>query len=100
MIKVEVSYKDNAIVSITCKGHAGSSEYGHDIVCAAVSAILLGGMRALDEKNFSFKELSGLGSICCLTLPSERDEVALETILTQMQCVAASYPKFVTIERK
>ncbi len=100
MIKVEVTYKDETIVSITCKGHANSGEKGHDVVCAAVSAILLGGMRALDESNFSFKELSGFGSIDCLSLPSKRDTVVLETIVTQIQCVAASYPKYVTLERK
>lgn len=100
MLKVEVIYKNDLISSITVKGHANSAEYGHDLVCAAVSAILLGGMRALDENNFSFKELSGLGSINCLSLPSNRDAVVLETIVTQIQCVAASYPKFVTLERK
>ncbi len=100
MIKVEVKYQDETIVSITCKGHADSAEKGHDLVCAAVSAILLGGMRALDESNFSFKELSGLGSISCLSLPSKKDAVVLGTIATQIKCVAASYPKCVTLERK
>ncbi len=100
MIKVEVTYRDGSITSIVCKGHAGSAEHGHDLVCASVSAILLGGMRALDQKNFSFKESSGFGSISCLSLPSKRDQAVLETIMTQIQCVAASYPKLVALERK
>lgn len=100
MIKVEVITKDESIISITVKGHAGMAEEGHDIVCAAVSGILLGGMRALDESNFSFKETSGLGSIICRTLPSLRDAVVLETIATQLECVAVSYPKYVSLERK
>lgn len=100
MIKVEVKTQGETIVSIISVGHAGAGRPGHDLVCAAISGILLGGMRALDENNFNFKEEKGLGSIVSKGVPSLRDAVVLETIATQIECVATTYPKLVSLERK
>jgi len=41
MIKVEITKKDGIIEKIIVKGHANYSEYGKDIVCAAVSSLVL-----------------------------------------------------------
>ena len=41
MIRINVNYKDNYIKQITLEGHANYSDYGTDIVCAAVSATYL-----------------------------------------------------------
>ena len=41
MIRININYKDNYINEITLKGHANYSDYGSDIVCAAVSATYL-----------------------------------------------------------
>lgn len=41
MIRIEVVYNDKNIEKITLMGHANYSDYGTDIVCAAVSATYL-----------------------------------------------------------
>ncbi len=42
MIKAEFLKYDNALIGFSVSGHAGAGEYGHDIVCSAVtSAVML-----------------------------------------------------------
>ena len=48
MISVNVSFIGNDVKSLTVSGHANYDEYGKDIVCAGVSAIVTGGINALE----------------------------------------------------
>jgi hypothetical protein len=101
MIKVKVEKSSNAIVSILASGHAGSGEYGHDLVCASVSAILTGGANAINEKkSFEIKLASGEAIIRLKEneMLSTHDEVVLETILVELQTIEESYRKFINIE--
>lgn len=49
MIQVEIRKEHSHIVVITVKGHAESGPYGQDLVCSAVSAIMIGTLNAIDE---------------------------------------------------
>ena len=50
MIKINVVRDNkNNIQKFTVKGHAGFSEYGSDIVCAAISAIACTAVGAMKE---------------------------------------------------
>ena len=100
MIKIEAEFIDGAVMGIHAEGHAGSGPYGHDLVCAAVSAILVGGFNALEGDQYRFETKSGLGSVVCLAKPNPRDQIVLETIVTQLASVAESYPDNVKLERK
>ena len=51
MIKITASRNDGKIVNLTVKGHANSAPKGEDLVCAAVSSILVGGCNALNQTN-------------------------------------------------
>ena len=58
MIKVKVIEKDNQITNINIIGHAGYSVSGKDIVCAAVSSIVITTINALlklDKDSVSYK---------------------------------------------
>ena len=101
MIKIEVEKSNGAIVSIKASGHAGSGEYGHDLVCAAVSAILTGGANAINEKKSFDLSLSSGNALIRLKeneMLSTHDEVVLETILVELQTIEESYRKFINIE--
>lgn len=102
MIKIKVIYENGTIREIRALGHAESAPYGKDLVCAAISAILWGGFNALSDRNYRFErdQEQGLGGVTCLAEPSSRDQVVLETIVTQIESVALSNPKHVTLERK
>ena len=44
MIRVKVTYQKEIVTSLTVSGHANSGEYGKDLVCAGVSAVVVGGL--------------------------------------------------------
>jgi uncharacterized protein YsxB (DUF464 family) len=102
MINVKVSYSKGQFVSLEAKGHADSAPYGKDLICAAISAIILGGFNALKDgdKNYEVQVNAGLATLSRkLGKNSEHDETVLETIVTQIASVASSYPKNVKLER-
>lgn len=41
MIQVKIKKTETTILSVECTGHADYSEHGSDIVCAAVSALMI-----------------------------------------------------------
>ena len=56
MIKILIKYEGNEFDSLEVKGHANSAPHGQDLVCAGVSAILIGGLNNLDNvKSFDIK---------------------------------------------
>ena len=69
VIKRDVS--SQKIISIEVKGHANSAEYGKDLVCAAVTTVMTGGMNALQDKDYDFKLEEGHIYVKALDIPSE-----------------------------
>jgi uncharacterized protein YsxB (DUF464 family) len=51
MISIVLKETDGHFVSLEAKGHANTAPYGADLVCAAVSAVLLGGFNALKKRS-------------------------------------------------
>ena len=101
MIKIEATRKDGKIVNLTVKGHANSAPKGEDLVCAAVSSILVGGCNALSEPNcFAIKLDSGDASITEIKRANEHDYEVLETMIVQFKTVEESSPKFLHVIEK
>lgn len=100
MIKAHLQI-DGSGAALRVSGHAGSGPYGHDLVCAAVSGIVLGGINALEgEKDFRLKVDEGLVELTYVREPSSRDRFVLETIWTQLESIDESHPGFIKLERK
>ena len=100
MINITIKYKSTGeFDSLVSQGHADSAPYGQDLVCAAVSGVLLGGINALKGKNYSLKnndkkgilELRNIGNI------SERDSIVIDTMVLQLQAIERDNPKFIKI---
>lgn len=99
MIKVLITEEEKKVTSIEVKGHSGSGPYGHDLVCAGVSAIIVGGANALDDKKaFDIKLDEGDARIKAINKISSHDEIVLETILTSLKTIEESYGKFIQIK--
>ena len=100
MIKVVITLDESSqkITSIEVKGHANKDVYGKDLVCAAVSAVITGGMNALQDKEYHFIFEEGHSLIKALDIPSDYDAVVLKTIQIQLQTISEADPKFVKIE--
>ena len=100
MIKITIKYQSTGeFISLLSQGHADSAPYGQDLVCAAVSGIILGGINALKGNNYSLKnnEEKGILELCNIGKMSERDQIVIETIVSQLQAVARDNPKFIKI---
>lgn len=96
VIKRDVS--TDKIVEIEVNGHANSDAYGKDLVCAAVTAVLTGGMNALQDKEYFFELEEGHIHIKSLDIPSDYDAVVLKTIEVQLMTIEESNQKYVRIE--
>lgn len=59
MIKIKITKENENIKQISFKGHALYDEYGKDIVCSAVSSIVITTINAIysiDDKAISYNE--------------------------------------------
>ena len=86
--------------SITISGHANYDDYGKDIVCAGVSAIVTGGINALEPhlKNIEIiNESNKLGVVVIEN--NEVIQVILNTMLIQLETIENSYKKYIKIKR-
>ena len=99
MIKVEIKSEGKKFSSLSVKGHAGSGEYGHDLVCAGVSTIIVGGCNALEEvQKFEIKLDEGNALIRVKEDISFHDEVVIETMIKSLLTMEESYGKFIHIK--
>ena len=103
MVKVLVKYKGKGLESIDIKGHAETDVYGKDLVCAAVSAIAIGSLNALDNGAEGFEidmEEEGHIHIEATSPISEHDQTVLETMIIQLKTIEQSPKPRGTIEIK
>lgn len=101
MININVEYKHNYIKCIEVSGHANFDEKGKDIVCSAVSAIIIGGINEVFKitKEANYIVNDGYAKIE-LTKENDKIQIVLETILTQFLTIEESYGKFIKITKK
>lgn len=101
MIKIEATRKDGKIINLTVKGHANSAPKGEDLVCAAVSSVLVGGCNALSQPNcFAIKLNEGDASIVENKHANEHDYEVLETMIIQFKTIEESSKKFLKVIEK
>ena len=101
MIKITATRNNGKIVNLTVKGHANSAPYGKDLVCAAVSSILVGGCNALKEPNcFAIKLNEGDASVTEISHANEHDYEVLEVMLVQFKSVEETSKKFLKVIEK
>ncbi len=48
MIRITVTQKDGAYVSVESEGHADYAEEGQDIICSAVSALIVNAVNSIE----------------------------------------------------
>ena len=81
MIKVSI-YKnaDGKIIGFHCSGHAGYANSGQDILCAAVSALVINTMNSIEHftsDTFEYKENDKKGQIDFKIVSSLSNESSL-----------------------
>ena len=99
MIKVKISKAGTTFKSLEVKGHAGSGPYGHDLVCAAVSAVITGGLNNLKApKDYDIKLEEGYSLLKANKEVSAHDAVVIETIICGLKTIAEDNSDFITIK--
>lgn len=92
MITVRVSYQDGVITRLTITGHGGAKK-GKDLVCAAVSAVSIGGLNALrhpDDHKISISD--GHLSYEKAAQSDPHDLIVMETVVRQLASIAEAEP--------
>lgn len=106
MIKVAFFRREGSLIGFESEGHAGYAEYGSDIVCAAVSAVLITAVNGLesvlciepivrqnDEIGYLKAELPA-----CLDEARARDAgLVLAVAECGLQSIAGQYPDYVRV---
>ena len=105
MIKIVYNIKENAV---TIEGHAHSAEYGHDLVCAAVSALAL-----TLATNVEYMQMHGAVEDAVINLTEGRAEISCKVansehkahirqmfthICVGFEALSERYPKFITYD--
>jgi uncharacterized protein YsxB (DUF464 family) len=69
-------------------------------VCAAVSAVVTGGINALDLQAVKIKNTEGLSDLQILDPKHESNQSVYRVMHIQLQTIANDYPKFIRINLK
>ena len=103
MIKVNIEKNNTKIVSLEVSGHSNYDEKGKDIVCAGVSAIVVGGLNALlneNKKAINYECKEGYAKVFVKEVDNDNINMILDVITTQLYTIEESYPKFIKIIEK
>jgi uncharacterized protein YsxB (DUF464 family) len=106
MISVTVYRCAGDLVGIGAQGHAGYAEYGNDIVCAAVSALLQALLVGLQdvaetrEMGSSFDAESGEGFISWPREEARRLSLLGETIARSLAGIQMAYPRYMQMKEE
>ena len=109
MITIKVTRNENnEIIGFSLNGHAGYSENGKDIVCAAVSAVTNMALIGLSEKlklNIKFEKNDG--GYLKVELPKDISsddmliaQFLLESLVTEYLDIEANFGKYVLVNER
>ncbi|MCF6138088.1 ribosomal-processing cysteine protease Prp [Pseudalkalibacillus berkeleyi] len=107
MLTVNIHRDQHNIVSFSISGHAESGPYGHDLVCAAVTAVSFGSVNAIEELCQVEPEVETRenGGYLLFKTPSSVNEetskkmqLLLEGMLVSLRTIERDYGKYIKIE--
>ncbi len=99
MIEITVKKNQTGIYNGLCvKGHAGFDEYGKDIVCAAVSVLVINTLNSIetftkDVFELNTDEVSGLIEFEMVSKQSKETRLLLDSLLLGLQGIESDYGK-------
>lgn len=102
MIKVKINYKNNRISMLEIKGHAGFAEAGKDIVCAAVSSLLISSINNINSFDASFLDYYENDGYAKIIINKEVKEpkIILDNMIAMLYDLQKDYSKYIHIIKK
>ena len=99
MIRVAINYCNDSITEFKVTGHSNFAEKGKDIVCAGVSAIVVGGINAItslvNNQNINYEVDDGF--VRLTNLDNDEVQKILKILIVQLKTVEDSYSKYIKI---
>lgn len=102
MIKINIKKSDDLITSVTVYGHAMYDEYGKDIVCSAVSSIVIttiNGLLKLDNNSINYTENEGYIKIDSIK-KSVTNNILINNMIDLLKELKEQYPKNIKINEE
>lgn len=97
MIEITVSKNAEGIYNgLSMKGHAGYAEYGQDIVCSAVSVLVINTVNSIeqftkDQVGINQNEETDIFEFQVISSISEETKLLLDSLLLGLKSVAEEY---------
>jgi len=91
-------------IGFRCQGHAGYARHGKDIVCAAVSALVINTINSIEEfteDKFSCaqEEKSGLVEFIIVSEVSKESSLLMDSLFLGLENIEHDYGKrFITVK--
>jgi len=97
MIKITIYKHDDVVTRVRCEGHSGLYPLGKDILCSAVSVLMINAVNsieALTDGTFTLKSDEGIGLIDVI-IDKSSDEVTLllKSLVLGLEAISAEYGK-------
>jgi hypothetical protein len=96
MIRIKAVTCGNTYCEVTSRGHADFAEEGSDIVCAAVSVLMINTANAIEkftDDHLTEEEGDGFLSIKLRCPPSEKAALLMNTLVLGLHSVQETYGK-------
>ena len=99
MIKVTINYQNNLVNELLVEGHSNYANKGKDIVCAGVSAIIVGGINAItsivNDYKINYEVEDGFAKLS--NLNNSKVQEIINVVIIQLKTVEDSYSRFIKI---
>ena len=98
MTKIVIRKTNGRYSGFSCSGHAGYAERGSDIVCAAVSVLVINTINAMEalaaaEMEVSTREEEGIIDVVFPAPPAEKGVLLMDAMVLGLQSIARQYGK-------
>jgi uncharacterized protein len=98
MITVEYHRHNKRYQWVHVRGHALAGQMGKDLVCAAVSAIVIGGLNGLKNSDrYQITVQEGNVKLDTSGKLIDEDNIVIDTMMTQLKTLQTSQSKYITI---
>ena len=100
MIRIKVGKKQGSYVSFESRGHADYAEEGSDIVCSAVSALIIttfNSLEKLTKEPCKPKDREGLVTATFTQPNSAEGRLRMDSLLLGLTEIEKEYPKYLKV---
>ena len=96
MIKALVSKKDGKYCDFSCSGHAGFGYRGNDVICAAVSMLVINTANAIEKLTDCDFQATDEGNVIKFifnSLPDDKATLLMDSLVLGLEEIQKEYGK-------